>query len=86
MFFGKDTLEVFTTNPVFGEGRETIPIGYEGENIKLGFNAGYLVDSISAIDGDEVVIKIKDKDSPITINPLDDDEYTAVIMPMEIKE
>ncbi len=86
LFFGKDTLEVFTINPVFGEGRETIPIVYEGENIKLGFNAGYLVDSISAIDGEEVVIKIKDKDSPVTINPLDDDEYTCVIMPMEIKE
>jgi DNA polymerase-3 subunit beta len=86
LFFGKDTLEVFTINPVFGEGRETIPIVYEGENIKLGFNAGYLVDSISAIDGDEVVIKIKDKDSPVTITPIDDDEYTCVIMPMEIKE
>ena len=86
LFFGKDTLEVFTINPVFGEGRETIPIVYEGENIKLGFNAGYLVDSINAIDGEEVVVKIKDKDSPVTINPLDDDEYTCVIMPMEIKE
>jgi DNA polymerase-3 subunit beta len=86
LFFGKDTLEVFTINPVFGEGRETIPIVYEGENIKLGFNAGYLVDSISAIDGEEVVIKIKDKDSPVTITPIDDDEYTCVIMPMEIKE
>jgi DNA polymerase III subunit beta len=86
LFFGKDTLEVFTINPVFGEGRETISIGYEGENIKLGFNAGYLVDSISAIDGEKVVIKIKDKDSPVTITPLDDDEYTCIIMPMEIKE
>ena len=86
LFFGKDTLEVFTINPVFGEGRETIPIVYEGENIKLGFNAGYLVDSISAIDGEEVVIKIKDKDSPVTITPVNDDEYTCVIMPMEIKE
>ena len=86
LFFSKDTLEVFTINPVFGEGRETIPIAYEGENIKLGFNAGYLVDSISAIDGEEVVIKIKDKDSPVTITPINDDEYTCVIMPMEIKE
>ncbi len=86
LFFGKNTLEVFTINPVFGEGRETIPIVYEGENIKLGFNAGYLVDSINAIDGEEIVIKIKDKDSPVTITPLNDDEYTCVIMPMEIKE
>lgn len=86
LFFYKDKLEIFTINPVFGEGRETIQIVYEGENIKLGFNAGYLIDSISAIDGEEVVIKIKDKDSPVTINPLDDDEYTCIIMPMEIKE
>jgi len=86
LFFSKDILEVFTINPTFGEGRETIPMVYEGENIKLGFNAGYLIDSISAINGEEVVIKIKDKDSPVTIIPLDDDEYTCVIMPMEIKE
>jgi len=86
LFFDKDILEIFTINPVFGEGRETIAMVYEGENIKLGFNAGYLIDSISAIDGEEVVIKIKDKDSPVIINPLNDDEYTCVIMPMEIKE
>lgn len=86
LFFNKDSLEVFTVNPVFGEGRETIPISYEGENIKLGFNAGYLIDCINAINGEEVVLKIKDKDSPVIITPPNDDEYTCVIMPMEIKE
>ncbi len=86
LFFGKDTLEIFTKNPIFGEGRETIPIFYDGENIKLGFNAGYLVDSINAIDGEDVIIKIKDKDSPVIISSPNSDEYTCVIMPMEIKE
>ena len=84
--FGNDLLEVFTINPVFGEGREIIPITYKGENIKLGFNAGYLIDSISAIDGEEVIVKIKDKDSPVIITPLNNNKYTCIIMPMEIKE
>ena len=86
LFFKKETLEIFSANPVFGEGRETISIAYYGENINLGFNAGYLVDSLSAIDTEEVVVKIKDKDSPVIVTPLNDDEYTCVIMPMEIKE
>jgi DNA polymerase-3 subunit beta len=61
-------------------------MGYEGENITLGFNAGYLLDSITVINEEEVVIKIKDKDSPVTITPLHDNKYTCIIMPMEIKD
>ena len=86
LFFKRDVLEIFTLNPIFGEGRENIPVTYSGEEIKLGFNASYLIDSLSVMGGEEIIIKIKDKDSPVIINPTDSDQYACVIMPMEIKE
>lgn len=84
--FSGNQLEIFTLNPIFGEGRETIPISYGGEEIMLGFNASYLIDALNALDGDEVVLKIKDKDSPVIVNYIGGERHTCVIMPMEIKE
>ncbi len=79
-------LEIYTSNPVMGEGKETIPISYEGETIKFGFNAGYLIDILNAITTDKVTVKIKDKDSAIIIVPFESEEYTCILMPMDIKD
>lgn len=79
-------LEIYTSNPVMGEGKETIPISYGGETIKFGFNAGYLIDILNAITTDKVTVKIKDKDSAIIIVPFESEEYTCILMPMDIKE
>jgi len=81
----ENQLEIYTTNPIMGEGKEEIPIEYKGASIKLGFNAGYLIEILNAIDSDRIIIKIKDEDSPAIIIPSDSKEYICIIMPMEIK-
>jgi len=86
LIFKDDVLEIFTQNPVFGEGKEKIPITYQGENIRLGFNATYLIEALNAIDEEGIEFKIKDKNSPVIINPVDNYDYTNVIMPMELVE
>jgi DNA polymerase-3 subunit beta len=82
----ENLLEIYTSNPLMGEGKETIPINYEGETIKFGFNASYLIDILNAITVDKVTVKIKDKDSAIIIVPLESKEYTCILMPMDIKD
>ena len=84
--FSKGSVEISTLNPVFGEGKETMVVDYQEEDIKLGFNAGYLIDILGSIAGEKVTIKIKDEDSPVIITPENNDEYTCVVMPMEIQE
>jgi len=82
----KNFLEIYTSNPIMGEGKETIPMHYEGETLKFWFNAGYLIDILNAIIVDKVIIKIKDKDSAVTIMPFDSKDHTCILMPMDMKD
>ena len=84
--FFKNQLEIYTSNPITGEGKEVIPADYKGEEIKLGFNAKYLIDILNAITSEKVIMKLKDKESAAIINPTDNQKYTCVLMPMDIIE
>jgi len=82
----ENLLRIYASNPIMGEGKETISINYNGKEVTIGFNAGYLIDSLSAIDSEKVIIKIKDEDSPVILTPSDGQDHICIIMPMEIKK
>jgi DNA polymerase III subunit beta len=82
--FDKDFLEISTTNPINGEGKEQISIDYKGVEKVLGFNARYLIDALGAVETETVTLRIKDDDGRITLTPANDAEHIAVIMPMEV--
>jgi len=57
----------------------------EGEHIKFGANAGYVLNALKTIDTEDVVVAIEDALSPIVVKPSDgDDKLTMVIMPMRL--
>ena len=53
-------------------------------DLKIGFNAKYILDVLSSIDEDEVSFELKDQLSPGLMRPNSDKDYTCVIMPMRI--
>lgn len=77
-------LQLQAHNPEQEEAEEELEISYEGEEIKIGFNVGYLIDAISAIDEDEVIIELKDSNSSALMFGKGNDESKYVIMPMRI--
>lgn len=84
--FTEGVLEIYASNPIIGQGKETLPIEYTGEAIKLGFNAGYIIDTVNAIKSEKIRMRIKDEDSPVILMPADNDDHLCIIMPMEIQE
>ncbi|MCC6277301.1 MAG: DNA polymerase III subunit beta, partial [Oligoflexia bacterium] len=59
-------------------------VQYAGENLKIGFNAKYLMDILNNIQQDEVDIELNDQLSPGILRPSNDSTYTCVVMPMRI--
>ncbi|HQL23809.1 MAG TPA: DNA polymerase III subunit beta, partial [candidate division Zixibacteria bacterium] len=54
-----NTLVLSTTNAdVSGEGKETLECDYKGDAIELGYNANYITEILSKIDGDEVIFEL----------------------------
>lgn len=86
LIFGENQLEIYASNPIIGQGKEKLSLDYHGEQVKLGFNASYLMDTLNAITSEKIRIRIKDQDSPVIFMPFDNEEHLSIIMPMEIQD
>ncbi len=82
----KGTLRVLSQNPDLGDAKEEVPVEYEGEPIKIGFNARYLIDVLGVLKSADVLLELADDLSPGVLRGADDADqgYTAVVMPMRI--
>jgi len=71
-------------NVDLGEAHEEIPTEYSGPDLKVGFNARYILDFLAAVDVERVTIQITDPLSPSVFRIAGDENYSCVIMPMRI--
>ena len=76
---------VLTTDTTeLGEAREEISISYSGEDVSVGLNAKYVLDVLSVIDDEEVVLNLKDEKSSCLITSNGDKDYQSIVMPMRL--
>lgn len=73
-----------------GEGKESLPVEYSGEEVKLGFNFTYFQDVLDALDSPEVAIGFSSHKNPVCVAPCDkgkkQEGHMNVIMPMELED
>ena len=79
-----DRMEISSNNPELGDAKEEIECRYSGAELKIGFNARYILDVLGSFEDDEVDIDLNDQLSPGLIRPHNDLSYTCVVMPMRI--
>ena len=82
--FESDSLTLRSNTPEMGEATEQIPAEYEGEAMVMGFNARYMLEALTVMTDEQVVLELNDPLSPGVIRPLQDDQYFYVIMPMRV--
>jgi DNA polymerase-3 subunit beta len=79
-----NTLQLSTNNPEVGEANEELAVAYQGEGVSIGFNSRYLMDVLTAMDGDSISLELSDSLSPCLIKEAGNDEYRCVVMPMRV--
>jgi DNA polymerase-3 subunit beta len=79
---GRLTLSV--TNPDSGSATEELSVSYGSSPIEIGFNARYLLDITSQLDGAEATFALADSGSPTLVRDADDDKAIYVLMPMRV--
>ncbi len=77
-------MTVSCVNPDTGEVTDDVPVEYSGPDIEIGFNAKYIIDALSSIADNNVMVKFTDPLSPTLITGMNDDSHQCVIMPMRI--
>ena len=81
---GRAHLNVLT--PDLGEGHDEMEVGYDGEELEIGFNANYLLEVLRHIPSDEVKFAFKAPERAATIEPAGDDaaDYLCLVMPLRL--
>lgn len=77
-------MEITSNNPELGDAKEEIEVQYKGKDIKIGFNAKYLLDVLASMQDEVVRLDVNDQLSPGLVRPQNDPSYTCVVMPMRI--
>ena len=77
-------LKAFAHNPEQEEAEEEIEINYNGDDIEIGFNVTYLLDALSTIKTEQVILNISDPNSSCLVLPDDETECKYVVMPMRL--
>ena len=77
-------LTVSSENPEQEKAKETIEIDGTGKTLSVGFNVSYLIDAISACEGELVNIGLNDENSSALITDPTDPNSKFVVMPMRL--
>lgn len=69
-----------------GDAKEELYVSTEGKNLEAGFNPKYFLDALKVIDDDEVYVDFGSNISPCVIRPIDEENYTYMILPIRLKD
>jgi DNA polymerase-3 subunit beta len=82
--FDSNRLGLQTQNPEKEEAEDEIEIEYSGNAVSVGFNLGYILDVLSAVDAEQVEVRFRDAESSALWQGLGAEDETFVIMPMRL--
>ncbi|TKS60016.1 MAG: DNA polymerase III subunit beta [Nitrospira sp.] len=82
--FASGKMTLFSSSPDYGEATEEIPARYEGEALNTGFNARYLLDVFSVMDGESISLQMETPLSPCLIQESESPGFKCVVMPIKI--
>ena len=69
-----------------GDAKEEMYVSTEGKNLEAGFNPKYFLDSLKAIEDEEVYIEFGSSISPCLVKSVENNDYTYMILPIRLKE
>lgn len=77
-------LTVSTDETKIGEEKAEVVIKMSGENNKISLNAQYLLEVLTYLSDEKIIIEISDKLSPAVLKPADRSDYVYIIMPLKV--
>ena len=77
-------LKVFANNPDQEQAEDAMSVDYEGAAIQIGFNVGYLIDVLNALEGGEVKMTLSNPNSSALLEDPEGNQSLYVVMPMRL--
>lgn len=82
--FSAGELKVSASTPDVGDAEEAMPAAFEGEDLEIGFNPEFLRDGIESVEGDEVMLRLISPLRPGLLQPVDNEDFRYLVMPIRL--
>jgi len=87
----RDQIAVSSATADFGAGEQTVTASYQGEDMDIGYNARYLLQTLRNIPTEQVVFRLKTALSagivePVGALPQADEELLCLVMPLRLPD
>ena len=82
--FNPDSLQLRANNPEQDEAVEDIAIQYNNSSMEMSFNAQYILDVLSVLDGDDVLMTMTEANQSVLVQDPAQKDQTYVVMPMRV--
>ena len=82
--FSQGELKVSASTPDVGDAEETMPAAFDGEPLEIGFNPEFLRDGIESVAGEEVVLRLISPLRPGLLQPVDNEDFRYLVMPIRL--
>ncbi|HEU5142843.1 MAG TPA: DNA polymerase III subunit beta [Solirubrobacterales bacterium] len=82
--FSSGELKVSASTPDVGDAEEAMPASFEGEPLEIGFNPEFLRDGIESVEGDEVMLRLISPLRPGLLQPVDNEDFRYLVMPIRL--
>ncbi len=82
--FKPDLITIQAHNPEQEEAEDQVEVAYKGDEVEIGFNVTYLLDALSAVDSEKVVLGLTDGNSSCLVRAPGAATSKYVVMPMRL--
>ena len=77
-------VQVYANNPEHEQAEDSIDVMYDGPELQIAFNVGYLIDVLNTIKSDSVKMTLSNASSSALLESGDEDGCLYVVMPMRL--
>ncbi len=84
LVMSSENLEVIAITHDVGKANESMDAQYEGEDLTVAFNPGYLIDGIEAATGEEVTLQTADAVKPALLRSVGNESFLYLLMPVRV--
>ena len=82
--FNADSLQLRANNPEQDEASEDLAIQYQDASLEMSFNAQYILDVLSVLDGEDVCMTMSEANQSVLVQDPTQQDQTYVVMPMRV--
>ncbi|MCP4229137.1 MAG: DNA polymerase III subunit beta [bacterium] len=79
---GEMNIEAKSTD--VGEADEQIPVEYEGDAFKVSYNAAFLADILSSLEGEDLLYELNDPGKQGLFRSIGDEDHFCILMPIKV--